>query len=184
MIYARGTDTTPPVDPVGQAFVNALSAQVSPKSLAVYGVDYPATLDISRSTSQGASVTWVFVQNLVAACPTTQLVLSGYSQGANVMDALTANSGTALTAPTPLPAAVAGHVAAVVVFGNPSRKLGGGPLPARSTLYGAKTIDLCVTGDPICSGGVDLSAHAKYVDSGTVAQGAQYAASRLLGSTG
>lgn len=184
VVYARGTNTTPPVDFVGQAFVNTLSAQVAPKSLAVYGVDYPANLDISASTAQGASATWVYVQNLVAACPSTRLVLSGYSQGANVMDALTADSGTAFTAETPMPAAVAGHVAAVVLFGNPSRKVGGGPQPGRSTLYGSKTIDLCVPGDPICSTGIDLIAHGRYIESGTVGQGVQYAASRLLQPTG
>ncbi|BBZ78193.1 putative cutinase [Mycolicibacterium anyangense] len=184
MIYARGTNTTPPVDPVGQALVNILTTQLAPRSLAIYGVDYPATLDLAGSTPQGSAVAWQYIQNQVAACPATRLVLSGYSQGANVIDALTADSGTALTVPTPMPAATAAHVAAVVLFGDPSRKVGGGPLTGRSSLYGAKTIDLCMPGDPICSWGTDLLAHGRYIDSGTVAQGAQFAASRVVQTTG
>lgn len=184
VIYARGTYTTGPVDPIGQALVNILSTQLAPRSLAVYGVEYPATLDLAGSTPQGSAVAWQYIQNQIAACPATRLVLSGYSQGANVMDALTADSGTALTVPTPMPPAVAGHVAAVVLFGDPSRKVGGGPLTGRSSLYGSKTIDLCMPGDPVCSWGTDLLAHGKYIDSGAVAQGAQFAASRVAQATG
>ncbi|MBI3692432.1 MAG: cutinase family protein [Mycolicibacterium aromaticivorans] len=39
VVYARGTDTVPPVDQVGQALVNAISAQLPGKSLSVYGIN-------------------------------------------------------------------------------------------------------------------------------------------------
>ncbi|MGO9381848.1 MAG: cutinase family protein, partial [Mycobacterium sp.] len=45
--------------------------------------------------------------------------------------------------------------------------------------YGAKAIDLCNPGDPICSDGGDTSAHSRYVQSGMVNQAATFAASRL-----
>ncbi len=189
VVYARGTDTIPPVDTVGQALVNAMSAQLpGKKTLSVYGINYPANLDLSGGTTTGATDGWVHVENLVAACPATHVVLSGYSQGgADVIDLLTATSGAAFgTPPTPpMPDAVAGHVAAVVVFGNPSRKMGGGPLPGRSPLYGGKALDVCLTGDPICSNGADLLAHSRYVSSGgVVKQAAQFAVSRLTSAAG
>ncbi|GAY14100.1 cutinase family protein [Mycobacterium sp. shizuoka-1] len=184
VVYARGTHTVAPVDPVGQALVNALSTHVPGRSLSVYGINYPASLDLVGGSSTGAADGWVHVQNLVAACPNTRVVLSGYSQGADVIDLLTTTGGAAFGTPTPMPDAVAGHVAAVVVFGNPSRKVGGGPLPSRSAAYGAKAVDVCLTGDPVCSNGTDLSAHGRYVSSGLVAQAALFAASRLESDAG
>lgn len=184
VVYARGTDTIPPVDQVGQALVNALSARLPGKSLAIYGINYPANLDLAGGSTTGATDGWVHVQNLVAACPNTRVVLGGYSQGADVIDLLTTTAGAAFGTPTPMPDAVAGHIAAVVVFGNPSRKVGGGPLPTRSVLYGSKAVDVCLTGDPICSNGTDLTAHGRYVSSGLVAQAAQFAAGRLTSSAG
>ena len=144
----------------------------------------PASLDLAGGTTTGATDGWVHVQNLVAACPNTRLVLGGYSQGADVIDLLTTTAGAAFGTPTPMPDAVAGHIAAVVVFGNPSRRVGGGPLPTRSVLYGSKAVDVCLTGDPICSNGMDLAAHARYVSSGLVHQAALFAASRLALNAG
>lgn len=184
VVYARGTATTAPVDPVGQALFNALSSQLPDRSLSVYGINYPANFDLTGGSTAGATDAWVHIQNLVAACPGTELVLSGYSQGADVIDLLTTSTGAAFGVPTPMPDSVARHVAAVVVFGNPSRKLGGGPLPGRSVLYGLKAVDFCLTGDPICSNGFDLAAHGRYVSSGVVNQGAVFAASRLLPDAG
>lgn len=184
VVYARGTATVPPIDPVGQALVNTLSADLPGKTVSVYGINYPANFDLAWGSTSGAADSWVHILNLVALCPNTRLVLAGYSQGADIIDLLTTGSGSAFGTPTPMPDTVAGHVAAVAVFGNPSRKVGGGPLPTRSALYGAKAVDLCLTGDPICSNGADLTAHGKYVSSGLVAQAAQFAASRLVSNAG
>ena len=177
VVYARGTDTTPPVDPVGQMFVTALSALIPGKSISVYGVDYPATLDLGASTAKGAAQAWVHIVNRVAECPSTKMVLSGYSQGAAVMDLITADKPLPWGANSPMPATVANRVAAVAVFGNPSRRIGPGPLTGLSKVYGPKAIDLCITGDPICSNGSDVAAHAKY--GGVVSQAAAFVAARL-----
>ena len=177
VVYARGTDTTPPVDFVGQAFVNAFSAQIPGRTISVYGVDYPATLNLGPSTAKGAAQAWVHIVNRAAECPATQLVLSGYSQGAAVIDLLTADKPLPWGTNTPMPAAVAGQVAAIAVFGNPSRRVGGGPITAISKTYGPRSIDLCITGDPFCSNGSDVTAHAKY--GGVVDQAAKLVAARL-----
>ena len=69
-------------------------------------------------------------------------------------------------------AQVADHVAAVAVFGNPMRNIpGGGPLNELSTVYGAKTIDLCAPDDLFCSLGLSLSAHFSHAENGMTDEG-------------
>lgn len=101
------------------------------------------------------------------------MVLGGYSQGAGVIDLAT----------TAMPPPVADHVAAAALFGGPSSgfadSLSPGPLPAIGPLDAAKTIDLCVPNDPICSNGMDWRAHGAYVQSGMVNEAASFAAGRL-----
>jgi cutinase len=179
VVFARGTSDSPGVGWVGREFIDSLHSQVGARSVGVYPINYPATEDFPRSASAGASDANAHVQSMAAHCPDTRLVLGGYSQGAMVIDLITAQTVLAGFIPAPMPPVVADHVAAVAVFGNPWAKSLGAPLTAMSPLYGAKTIDLCNPGDPICSDGGDMSAHVRYVQSGMVNQAATFAASRL-----
>jgi cutinase len=190
VVFARATTEAPGVGSVGQAFVDSLRSQVGGKSVGVYGVNYPAAEDFGPSASTGASDANAHVQSVVANCPNTKIVLGGYSQGALVIDLITAIPFplTAGFTPAPIPAAAADHIAAVAVFGNPADRYAGLPLTAVSPQYGAKTIDLCASGDPICSGtGRALpsrdemfsEAHLSYVKTGLASQGASFAAGRL-----
>jgi cutinase len=110
---------------------------------------------------------------MAANCPNTRLVLGGYSQGAGVIDLST----------TAMPPQVADHVAAAALFGAPrsafADTLSAGPLPTIGALYAAKTIDLCVPNDPICSDGWDMRAHTAYIETGMVDQAATFAASHI-----
>ncbi len=173
VVSARGTDDSPGVGYVGQAFIDALSPKIAGRSVDIYAVDYPATDDLARSVSAGAQDARAHVHTTVANCPDTRMVLTGYSQGAAVIDTITDQ----------LPPEVADHVAAVAVFGNPKSKLAskmaGGPLAAISPLYRAKTIDLCVTDDPVCSDGQNWDAHHQYIDTGMTTQAATFVAARL-----
>ena len=45
VVFARGTGEAPGVGYFGQAFVETLRSKVGGKSLGVYGVNYPATVD-------------------------------------------------------------------------------------------------------------------------------------------
>jgi cutinase len=139
----------------------------------VYAVDYPASRDFDSSTPAGANDASGHIQSMAADCPSTRMVLGGYSQGAAVIDIST----------TAMPRQVADHVAAAALFGGPKSAfadtLSPGPLPTIGPLYAAKTIDLCVPNDPICSTGVDMGAHVAYVQTGMVDQAAGFAASRL-----
>ena len=149
----------------------------------MYAVNYPATNksnELANSASAGAKDASAHVEYMAANCPDTRMVLGGYSLGAAVIDLITATRVPPQGGiPAPMPPKVADHVAAVAVFGNPWDRSLGAPLTANSPLYGAKTIDLCNPGDPICSDGGDSSAHIGYVRSGMVNQAATFAASRL-----
>lgn len=188
--FARATTEPPGIGEVGQAFVDSLRSQVGGRSVGVYAVNYPASEDFPVSASAGASDASAHVQSMAASCPDTKLVLGGYSQGAIVIDLITAVPfAMGGFGPAPLPPEAADNVAAVAVFGNPAGRYVGAPLTAVSPAYGAKVIDLCAAGDPICSPGAGGSAptreemfspaHLSYEDSGMVVQGAGFAAARL-----
>ena len=178
VVFARGTGEPDGIGRVGEAFVDALRPLVKGRSVDVYAVNYPATRDFLRA-AEGANDASLFVQNTAATCPDTKIVLGGYSQGAAVIDAITVADQPTLGFTQPMPAAVANHVAAVAVFGNPSIRLLGSPLTALSPLYGSKTIDLCNGADPVCSNGDDVAAHSLYVQSGMATQAAQFVADRI-----
>lgn len=178
VVFARGTGEPDGMGRVGQAFVDSLRAQVVDKSVTAYAVDYPATRDFVRALD-GANDAAAFIGNVATACPGTALVLGGYSQGAAIIDLITAPAQSLFGFARPMPADIAPHVAAVAVFGNPSNRIGGGPLTAISPLYGYKTIDLCNGGDPMCSNGNDGPAHSLYVESGMASQAAHFVAQRL-----
>jgi cutinase len=177
VVFARGTGEPPGVGRVGQGFVDSLRPLLGGKSVAVYAVDYPASYNFLRATD-GANDASTFVQNIATTCPDTRIVLGGFSQGAAVVDLITMG-GQAFGFARPMPADVARHVAAVAVFGNPSNRIGGGPLTLISPLYGDKTIDLCNGADPVCSPGNDRPAHSLYVEAGMTDQAAHFVAQRL-----
>jgi cutinase len=173
VVFARGSDEARGVGAVGQAFIDSLRSQAAGRSLGVYAVNYPATYNFARSMPVGVSDARTHVESAVANCPNTKMVLGGYSQGAAVIDMTT----------DALPSPVAGHVAAVALFGNMvstyARSQGGGPVPAIGPLYQPKTIDLCMPDDPICSEGKNDDAHHQYVQSGMTNEAAAFAAGRL-----
>jgi cutinase len=173
VVFGRGTNQPPGLGEVGEAFVDSLRAQAGGKSIGAYAVNYPASNDFPNSVPAGARDASTHVQSMAASCPKTRLVLGGYSQGATVTDVI---SGT-------MPPAVANHVAAVALFGNPKSAfadtLSSGPLPAISPRYVPKTIDLCVPDDPLCSDGKNFVAHILYVQTGMTNQAATFVASRV-----
>jgi cutinase-like protein len=160
VVFARGTDEPPGVGKVGGAFVSSLREQTR-KSVGAYAVNYPASKDFLAATN-GANDASNHIQQMAGNCPGTKLVLGGYSQGAAVVDIVTAAPVSGLGFRQPLPVGAADHVAAVALFGNPSGRAGQ-LMSALSPNFEGKTIDLCNPGDPICSGGLEWSAHLGYV---------------------
>jgi len=174
VVFARGTHQEPGLGNIGQAFVDSLTSQVGGRSVATYAVNYPANDDYHNSANAGADDAGAHIQDTVASCPNSKIVLGGYSQGSTVIDLAT----------NAMPASVADHVAAVALFGEPSSGFssmlwGGQPLPTINPLYGGKTISLCAPDDPICSGGGNIMAHVSYIDAGMTNQAATFAANHL-----
>jgi cutinase len=160
VVFARGTNDAPGLGAVGAAFVGALRGKVGGRSVGAYAVNYPASFDF-LAAANGANDASAHIQYMVNNCPNTRLVLGGYSQGAAVIDVISAVPIPAVGFNNPLPANVPDHVAAIAVFGNPSAKLG---LPLTvSPIWGSRAIDLCNAGDPICQAdGQDVAAHRAY----------------------
>jgi cutinase len=177
VVFARGTDEPPGIGRGGKALVDTLTPMVKGKSIRTYGVKYPASWDFLAAAA-GANDASVHIQTMAAKCPATKMVLGGYSQGAAVVDIITTSPIAGLGFAAPMPAAVADHIAAVTVFGNPSARLGQ-PLTMMSRLYGAKTADMCNTADPICSLGKDFNSHVRYPESGLVKTAARWAADHV-----
>ena len=86
VVFARGTHQDPGLGNVGQAFVDSLTSQVGGRSVDVYAVNYPANDDYHNSAYAGSNDASAHIQDTVASCPNTKIVLGGYSQGSTVID--------------------------------------------------------------------------------------------------
>ena len=201
VVFARGTAEAPGVGMVGQAFVDALQAQAGNRSVAVYPVEYAASsdfgnrLDFVQSVVDGVKNSASHVEATATNCPKTRIVLCGYSQGAVVAGFTTANAlpkdipadlaEYAWYAPKPMPASVANHVAALVLFGKPSTEFMndiGAPPIAVGPSYLPKTIEMCIPDDTICNGapvGGPSLAHMFYSSNGMADQAATFVVGRL-----
>jgi cutinase len=168
VVFARGTNDTPGLGRIGSAFVSALRGKVGGRSVGTYAVNYPASYDFLAAAG-GANDASGHIQWMMDNCPNTRIVLGGYSQGAAVIDVISAVPFPAVGFNAPLPPNAPDHIAAVAVFGNPSAKLGL-PLTA-SPVYGSRAIDLCNPDDPVCTGGNSVDAHRAYEGSANQAAG-------------
>ncbi|MBO0681140.1 cutinase family protein [Mycolicibacterium sp. S2-37] len=198
VVFARGTGEAPGVGGTGQSFVDALRAQAGARSINVYGVNYPAAnnfdqrTEFARTVVDGIRDAGTRIQNTAAACPDTDIVLGGFSQGAivaafttsaTVPDAVPADYRSYI--PQPLAPEIADHVAAVTLFGLPSQAFldtFDAPAPVIGPAYQPKTIELCTEGDTICNGapgGQPSIAHALYGVNGQTQQAAAFTVQRL-----
>lgn len=172
VVFARGTDEPAGIGVVGQSFVDTLRPMVKGSTVGSYAVQYPASWDFWE-VAAGATDMSKRVQATAARCPKTQIVMGGYSQGAAVVDVVATSPIAGLGYTAPLPAAVVPHIASVVVFGNPSARIGQ-PLTRMSPVFGSRTADLCAPNDPVCSLGRDFNSHVRYPQSGLVKLAAQW----------
>lgn len=201
VVFARGTSEPPGIGMAGRAFVDALQAQAGNKSIGVDPVIYAASsdfgnrLDFVQSVVDGIKDAATDVEATAANCPSTRIVLGGYSQGAVVSGFTTANAlpkeipadlaEYAWYAPKPMPPSIANHVAALVLFGKPSSQFMadiGAPPIAIGPAYLPKTIELCVPDDTICNGapaGGPSFAHITYGSNGMADQAATFVVGRL-----
>ncbi|KAF1952020.1 cutinase-domain-containing protein [Byssothecium circinans] len=153
VIYARGTTQDGNVGDAaseGPTFFNALASAVGGASrLAIQGVAYPADVFgfLAGGDAKGAETMLNLINTAASKCPSTKIVVSGYSQGAQLVH----------TATQKLSASVAARVNAVVTFGDADRDEGFGPVAANKILI------ICHDGDNICDNGIIITAeHRNY----------------------
>ncbi|KAI0132145.1 cutinase-domain-containing protein [Xylariales sp. AK1849] len=150
VLFARGTSepgnmgflTGPPLTTALQHYANT-------SRVAVQGVDYPAIVAGFQAGGSpiGASVMAALTNATKEACPATKLVLSGYSQGAQVVRKAAALLGNV----------TASQLNSVVLFGDPGN---GTQVPG---VAAERTFTACHAGDRICEGGsVVLPQHLNY----------------------
>ncbi|KAJ0131838.1 Cutinase, partial [Colletotrichum tanaceti] len=152
LIWARGTTQSGNVGDAGSegpAFFNALASRVGASNLAVQGVDYPASIFgfLAGGDAAGSTTMANLVARAVTQCPSTKIVLSGYSQGGQLVH----NAASKLTA------AQTNRISAVLIFGDPFDGQRVGTVPP------AKVKVICHDGDNICDGGIIITAdHRNY----------------------
>ncbi|BBY07310.1 cutinase family protein [Mycobacterium noviomagense] len=179
VIFARGTSEPAGVGRVGQALVDSLRQQTG-LNIDAYGVNYPAG-KLQLGGGDGANDTIKRVKDVVQACPNSKIVLGGYSQGASVMDIVAGVPVGGVTWGSSLPPQYVDNITALATFGNIADR-SGTPISSQSQLLGAKAIDLCNPGDPICHAGPgnEWSDHTDgYVPTYTT-QAATFIAAKLL----
>ncbi|PVI02981.1 carbohydrate esterase family 5 protein [Periconia macrospinosa] len=149
VVFARGTTEPGNIGLVtGPPFFEALKKQLGNKSLALQGVEYPATFaGFNKNGTEGVPSMTAFINQAITSCPDTRVVVSGYSQGALVV------RGTAEA----LPADVMSKVSSVVTFGDPRN-------PTAITGAEGKTLIVCHEDDAVCSGGFITVDHLTYAD--------------------
>ncbi|KXH65711.1 cutinase [Colletotrichum salicis] len=149
VIFARGTTEPGNVGLVtGPPFFDALNQQRGTKTVSLQGVEYPATFaGFNKNGTEGVPSMTNFINEAATKCPSTKIVMSGYSQGALVVRS-TANS---------LPAATMAKINSVLTFGDPGN-------PDAITGAEGKTKIICHDNDAVCSGGFITVDHLTYAE--------------------
>ncbi|KAF5672295.1 cutinase [Fusarium heterosporum] len=152
VIYARGTTQAGNVGDraaVGPILFNNLASRIGLNNLAIQGVAYPANVAgfLAGGDAAGSRTMADLIARAASQCPSTKIVISGYSQGAQLV-----HNAAAL-----LSSSVTNRVTAAVTFGDPKQSQPFGTIPSlRTRVY-------CRSGDNICEGGIVITpAHSQY----------------------
>ncbi|KAF9053103.1 cutinase [Panaeolus papilionaceus] len=150
VFFARGTTEVPTLGTiVGPRFSAALGRALPGRSVDFSGVSYPANVaGFLAGGDNGGSITMAnSVTSIANRCSNTKIVMSGYSQGAQVTH----------KAANRLSSAVQERVVAVVTFGDPNERTAlPGVLQSRRRTF-------CAFGDLICKGqSIVLAPHLSY----------------------
>jgi hypothetical protein len=177
VIAVRGTGERAPIGVLG-LLADAVTAS-TPKTVATYGLPYPATSDWVNSVNAGKSLLTQRLTERSAACPNQRFVLLGYSQGAWVVGDSLAGGGGGW--PAPISAQLGTKVAAVVFYGDPRYRswewfnvgTAGAAIspingiiprdPGALATYASRIRSYCELDDPFCQyGGPGGSGHSAY----------------------
>jgi len=150
VIFARGTSELGNVGSLaGPPFFSALATDIGESNLAVQGVNYSASIAgfLEGGDPTGSTLMASLAEQASTQCPDTKIVLSGYSQGGQLVHNAAKMLSAALTA----------EINSVVIFGDPDNGQAVGSIPS------SKVLIICHTGDDICLGGdLILEPHLTY----------------------
>ncbi|KAF4853392.1 Cutinase [Colletotrichum siamense] len=152
VIWARGTYGAGNVGEAGSegpTFFNALAGIIGASNLAVQGVNYSASVlgFLSGGDAAGSTTMANLVSQAASQCPNTKIVMSGYSQGGQLVHNAASKLSTTLI----------NKVSAVLIFGDPFDGQPVGNIPS------SKVKIICHDGDNICDGGIIITAdHSNY----------------------
>ncbi|KAL1630591.1 putative cutinase precursor [Diplodia seriata] len=169
-IFARGTTETGNMGTtVGPALQQKLESALGADKLATQGVNYAADVagtvvgSVSPGQAEGSQNCAKLVKQALSSCPDTQIVLAGYSQGAQQVHGCLID----------LDSSSASKVAAAVTFGDPLQA------QAFKNIDSSKTKIFCATGDLVCTNQFIITpAHLSYATAST-GEAAEFIQSKL-----
>jgi Cutinase len=165
-IGIRGTTEPQGGGIVAGPLASALQDQLD-QTVKTFNLVYPASFDYERSKAEGVTALRAELSKTSAACPETQFVIIGYSQGADVIGD-TLQSGN-------VPAA--DQIGAVAMFGDPAfnsrepfvtgsfRKGTNGVFPRRTGAldeFSDRIVSFCNVDDTFCQRGATGTGHFRY----------------------
>ncbi|OTB09853.1 carbohydrate esterase family 5 protein [Daldinia sp. EC12] len=156
-IFARGSTQDGNIgDDPGPQTIDQLKAVLGADAVAAQGVDYPALLiDNLRKGGcdpEDADNMRALITQAATQCPSSKLVVSGYSQGAALVHRSIESAS----------AAVKNRIYAAVTYGDTQKEQDGGKIP---NFDASKTLILCHDGDKVCEGTLIVTdAHHEYHD--------------------
>lgn len=154
--FARGsTELGNMGQTVGPPTGEGLKRAFGSTNVAVQGIDYPAALatnfNIGGADFGGIREMEDYLDRASVRCPTSNIVVGGYSQGAALVHRAVEDRS----------AAVKARIAGAVTYGDTRNLQDRGRIPDFDT---AKTLVICNTGDAVCAGTLTiLPAHLDYV---------------------
>ncbi|KAL1967662.1 hypothetical protein VTN77DRAFT_2919 [Rasamsonia byssochlamydoides] len=153
VLFARGTSEPGNVGVlVGPPLFLALQNHISSSDLTIQGVNnYAASVEgyLEGGDPSGSAEMSSQIESVYSTCPNTKLIVSGYSQGCQIVHNAVAK----------LPAATASWISSVLLFGDPDD---GQPLP---NVDSSKVHTVCHDGDYICQDGIFiLLPHLTYAE--------------------
>ncbi|KAK8045449.1 cutinase [Apiospora rasikravindrae] len=170
LVFARGTGQSGNMgDMPGPALANALKSALGDARVAAQGVAYSASL-LGNLNSGGAPANEAqsmatLIGQVASKCPSSSIVISGYSQGAAMVH----------RAAEKLTAAARARVAAAVTFGDTQKAQDNSRVP---TIDAGKTRIFCNDGDRVCEGTLIITgAHSDYT--GSVAPAVSFITSKV-----
>jgi cutinase len=179
LAFSRGSTELPGLGIVGTPLLAELRADLPGKSVGSWANPYGASIT-QLTAGPGATDLSQHIISEAAACPNTQFVLGGYSQGASVID-ISIGIPTLLGVGEHIPTSLASRIPAILTFGNPLKLFGQTIEGDSPNLWGPKNDNFCNLGDPVCANGLDILAHLQYGFNGDTNKAAAFAAQKING---